>query len=178
MSLMTMVKVGKQQVPLHRAWMLAHSEVLKSSAQEYRGYYEFDYHAIARLQRAVIVYKAARRAPDTPLRYIDIADKVIIRLRLLAGTRVHWCSAQAGSDGHFYPLSDSAKMRAEKAEVVSMKNAFTQRAVTRAWSMYDGHFVYRRGPIAPSVRFSENLTICASGIHFFATEDEAREFHL
>lgn len=75
----------------------------------------------------------------------------------------------------------SLKLRANKAEVVSMQ-LISQRkqagkTVQQARSMHDNGFIYRVGrKVKPVSDFSRNFGACASGIHFFLDKASAKAY--
>jgi hypothetical protein len=67
------------------------------------------------------------------------------------------------------------KCRASKAEVISIKNG--DEMVERGFSLFEDSFVYRVGDVVEADDFDENRwRECASGIHFFLTEQQAKDY--
>lgn len=68
------------------------------------------------------------------------------------------------------------KCRCDKAKVLSIET-FDGKPLTTAYSFYDNSFVYEVGKIVSVPDFYEDRwEECASGIHFFMTEKEARRY--
>ena len=70
------------------------------------------------------------------------------------------------------------KCRASEAKVVKMWNCITKEIVTRATSQHNESFVYETGKtVKPTKPFDDNRwNECASGIHFFMTQEEAENY--
>jgi hypothetical protein len=70
------------------------------------------------------------------------------------------------------------KCRASEAKVVKMWNYITKETVTKATSQHDESFVYETGKtVKPTKPFNEDRwNECASGIHFFMTQEEAENY--
>jgi hypothetical protein len=70
------------------------------------------------------------------------------------------------------------KCRASEAKVVKMWNCITKETVTKATSQHDESFVYETGKtVKPTEPFNEDRwNECASGIHFFMTQEEAENY--
>ncbi len=66
-----------------------------------------------------------------------------------------------------------AKFRTDKALVVSMVDPFVQEAITEDTSLYDQKFSYKVGEIAVTTFDNDINKVCASGIHYFKTEETA-----
>ena len=75
---------------------------------------------------------------------------------------------------------ENKKCRASRAVVVSIHNCLTGDILlgAAAKSSYDPNFLYEVGKVVkPTSRFSKKFKEdCASGIHFFLTHDEARNY--
>lgn len=69
------------------------------------------------------------------------------------------------------------KCRAEWAVVVSIENLNTRKKVKKGYSLHRADFEYEVGKKVVPHRFnkSERL-VCASGIHFFKTKEEAARY--
>ncbi len=71
----------------------------------------------------------------------------------------------------------SRKCRASKAKVVSIENIETGEKVEQATSDYDCDFIYEVGKYIEVSDFDENRwRECSTGIHFFITKEEAKNY--
>jgi hypothetical protein len=70
------------------------------------------------------------------------------------------------------------KCRASRAKVLEIRLLETSLCISKAKSGWDPSFIYRVGEIVkPKKRFSTDWKEdCASGIHFFLTEEEALNY--
>ena len=67
------------------------------------------------------------------------------------------------------------KCRASKAKVLSLKSCWGGAPVSKAYSYYDRDFSYEVGKIVtPKRSFDTSNETCASGIHFYMLEKDAR----
>jgi hypothetical protein len=87
---------------------------------------------------------------------------VIVKLGIKAGTRV---------------FLSNTKCRAAEAKVLSIKMLGRSKEISQANSMHDARFYYVVGKVLRPVRpFSPKFLRCESGIHFFRTLAEARDY--
>lgn len=112
-------------------------------------------------------YLLKTKAPMTVYKKGDYEwRRVIITLVIPAGTPVI-VGDEYGDDRRF-------KLRASRAQVVRIKSKDGKKTYPRAESMYDDRFTYKPGKIVrPQLRFDRSYNTCSSGIHFFATREEA-----
>jgi hypothetical protein len=75
--------------------------------------------------------------------------------------------------------TDSRKCRAAKAKVVSITCLDKRTKVNSGASSYDNEFEYRVGStLTPKWGFATHVEPCTDGIHFFLTQQEARNYEL
>ncbi len=69
-----------------------------------------------------------------------------------------------------------AKYRCESAKVLSIYHVATDEQYVMGESMHDKNFVYKVGEVvSPTEPYDEDIKkTCSSGIHYYLTEDEAR----
>lgn len=131
--------------------------------------------ALVRAKETFIAYKAVRTkvteimfgsAPF--LRGTGIA---IVLLRITKGT---WCNFGNPKRQHIW----DRKCRAEKATVLSVRNARTGKQIAVGYSCYDREFVYRKGDVVKSTngKFTRRIDVCAHGIHFFMKLSDAEVY--
>lgn len=73
----------------------------------------------------------------------------------------------------------SYKCRCDKAVVKSIENIETGKNYQEAPSSYDPNFIYKVGETVEVDWFDENpFSDCSCGIHFFMTQEEAKEYML
>ncbi len=71
-----------------------------------------------------------------------------------------------------------AKFRTNKAQVVSMVDPFTKQLITEDTSLHDPKFSYKVGEIVQTPFDNDINKVCASGIHYFKTEETAVRWHI
>ena len=116
------------------------------------------------IKKARTVYKAARTLSG---------ELALVTLRLPAGTRVNFAIDHM----------PRVKNRASRAKVVKIQRIMCKsakrtagRALVRAYSDYNGKFVYKVGATVVPDKFGRSQATCSNGIHFFRDMAQAIEY--
>lgn len=132
---------------------------LKSVAKLPIGDYNIDQGEFIILTEEVIVYKSAYISYTNLYKY----RRCTIKLALPVGTEVY---------------VTNHKCRADQAKVIKINLIGKKETHKSALSIWDYSFKYVvNNVVTPSKKFSLNQHDCASGIHFFRTLREARDYN-
>ena len=71
-----------------------------------------------------------------------------------------------------------AKFRTNKVRVISMVQPFTKELITKDTSLRDHSFIYKIGEIVQTTFDDDINEVCASGIHYFKTEETAVSYYV
>jgi hypothetical protein len=132
------------------------------------------------------LYAANLREAKLPSFQIPQRKSLIVYKKLLYGEiatlRIPSRAARTASLSSSSPLMRSegkfGKCRAERAFVVAIENC-TEKSIKRGRSHYNDNFTYEVGKeVKPEENYDPDILIeCTSGIHFFMTKEEAKEFY-
>jgi uncharacterized protein YjbI with pentapeptide repeats len=105
-----------------------------------------------------------------------IEYNVIATLRI--PSRTARTASLVGSSPEMRAKGEFGKCRAERAFVVAIEN-YKGEPIKSAYSLRNYNFVYEVGKEVKTEEYNSNILIeCASGIHFFMTKEEAKDFNL
>lgn len=133
----------------------------RSNFEDYgaEGYSLISKFQIGILDKDTIVYKFAMI--NSKYKNIPYCSFVTIKLLIKAGTIVHFTSD---------------KCRAKQATVINIKQYGKKEELSEAFSWHSRGFKYHPGETYIIDQFSMKLERCGSGIHFFRTLKEVKNF--
>lgn len=125
------------------------------------------------LKKPIIVYKKVFVASKNNR---PRSIPVLATLQLPKGTRVYGECYEANRQIESF---ERGKYRASKAQVLSLKTIGGKRKVKTAFPWWDTEFIYEVGEtVKPTKGFSRKTDLCAGGIHFFYSKEEAIDWEL
>ncbi len=71
-----------------------------------------------------------------------------------------------------------AKFRTDEAKVIDIVNPLTNESLSQDVSLYDPHFIYKKGEIISTYFDRKPDIVCGDGIHYFKTYEAALSWYV